>query len=117
MNLLVGVPIVITAGQLIRADDIRFLTLVSYVVFTALSPLFVPLRFVAVIFPESSIVAREFCISFPEVLSKRVIALSVALAGHSTLAVFRFEKFVFITDLLSVKVSVQSIVVIVVIIL
>ena len=40
VNLLVGEPIV-TIHALVRAVDIRFLTLVSYVVFTELSPVFV----------------------------------------------------------------------------
>ena len=40
VNLLVGEPIV-TVHALVRAVDIRFLTLVSYVVFTELSPVFV----------------------------------------------------------------------------
>ena len=37
-----------------------------------------------VILPVSSIVAEEFCMSLPVVVSKRAIALSVALAGHCT---------------------------------
>ena len=42
------------------------------------------MTFVAVIFPLSSIVAPEFCISLPVVVSKRAIALSVAEAGQTT---------------------------------
>jgi len=45
---------------------------------------FVPDRLVAVIFQLSSIVAALFCINFPVVVSKRAIALSVALAGQTT---------------------------------
>jgi hypothetical protein len=42
---------------------------------------------VDVIFQRSSIVADEFCMSFPVVVSKRTIALSVAEAGQITFQV------------------------------
>jgi len=43
-----------------------------------------PEKLVAVKLPESSIVAQEFCKSFPVVRSYRAIALSVEEAGQTT---------------------------------
>jgi hypothetical protein len=61
----------------------------------------------------SSMITQLSCSNSPVVASYLATALSVAVAGHSTLSVLRLEKLVFITALLSFSSSDQFIVVIV----